>query len=123
MGRSLARALFGVSEEWLPPLVEQMRTMGFPERLIGFGAFVDGKMVASWAAFLSDKIAGIYWVATLPEYRKKGIGLQVTLAPLLHAREKGCALAVLQATTAGESVYKKLGFREHCRLGRYLLQG
>jgi len=64
---------------------------------------------------------GIYHVATLPEFRRRGIGRSVTLAPLLTAKTLGARAAILQATAAGESVYRQLGFRTICTLGRYRL--
>ncbi len=61
-------------------------------------------------------VAGIYNVATVEEARGKGIGAAMTYAPLLEARELGYKIAVLQSSSMGYGVYKKLGFEEYCRL-------
>jgi ribosomal protein S18 acetylase RimI-like enzyme len=82
---------------------------------------VGGQPVASSTLYLSDGIAGIYHVATLPDFRNKGIGRSITLAPLLRAKAMGFRTAILQATQLGQPVYTRLGFVELSRLGRYWL--
>jgi GNAT superfamily N-acetyltransferase len=85
-------------------------------------AFLDGKAIASSMVLLSNHIATIDMVATLPEYRKMGIGTAMVIAPLLYAKEKGYELGVLQASQAGEPVYRKIGFEEYCRFVVYKYQ-
>jgi ribosomal protein S18 acetylase RimI-like enzyme len=80
-----------------------------------------GAPAASATLYLSGGIAGIYHVATLPEFRRRGFGLSITLAPLAEARKAGARAAILQATALGEPVYRRLGFRTYCTLARYRL--
>jgi predicted acetyltransferase len=51
-----------------------------------------------------------------------GIGTAMVIAPLLYAKEKGYELGVLQASQAGEPVYRKIGFEEYCRFVVYKYQ-
>ena len=51
-------------------------------------------------------------VYTKPEYRKKGIGEETIKFLIEIAREKGVEKLCLNATIEGESVYRKLGFKE-----------
>jgi GNAT superfamily N-acetyltransferase len=63
--------------------------------------------------------AGIYFVMTIPEARRQGIGAAITLKALQEARELGFQTGVLGASSMGHSVYKSIGFKEYCRIGIY----
>lgn len=86
-----------------------------------FVAKEKGEIVATSFLYLNNDIAGVYFVATQKEYRNKGIGKLITKAPLVYAKELGYSIATLQASPLGEIIYKKIGFKEFCRLGRYQL--
>ena len=51
-------------------------------------------------------------VYTKPEHRKKGFGEETIKFLIEIAREKGVEKLCLNATIEGESVYRKLGFKE-----------
>ena len=55
---------------------------------------------------------GIYFVATDPAYRRRGLSTRLLAAALIEARERGCATSTLQASGAGRSIYEALGY-EH----------
>lgn len=71
---------------------------------------LDGAPVATATLVLAGGAAGIYWVATVPEARGRGIGAAMTLAALRAGRTRGEAVGVLQSTQIGHSVYRRLGF-------------
>lgn len=81
--------------------------------------WLDGKPVAISLLLLAEGAAGIYCVATIPEARRKGIGGQMTLQPLLYARSLGYTIGVLEASEMGAPVYRSLGFQEYCPVGAY----
>jgi GNAT superfamily N-acetyltransferase len=87
--------------------------------LHNFLAYLDDKPVATSTVFFSDGIAGIYDVTTVEEARGRGIGRAVTRSALFWSRDKGYKVAVLEATTMGYSVYRKIGFIDNCKLGMY----
>ena len=82
--------------------------------------YMDGKPVATNLAFDGGGVTGLFCIATLPEYRGRGIGAMVTLAPLYDADEDA-QYAVLFASKSGKPVYERLGFREvGMNIGRYV---
>ncbi len=79
-----------------------------------------GAPVATSMLFLGAGVAGIHGVGTLPEARRRGIGRAMAVLPLLEARAVGYRIGALHASPLGVGVYRRLGFREYCRLCRYV---
>jgi GNAT superfamily N-acetyltransferase len=79
----------------------------------------NGTPVATASLFLSAGVAGIYFVFTLPEARRQGIGAAITLAALQDARRLGYHIGVLGSSSMGYQVYQRLGFQQYCRLDLY----
>lgn len=78
--------------------------------LVGLLGRVDGRPVASSAVFVSDGVAGVYNVATLPDQRRRGLGASMTWAAALAGRERGMTASILQASKEGEPVYTRMGY-------------
>jgi ribosomal protein S18 acetylase RimI-like enzyme len=76
-------------------------------RLVGR---VDDRTVGTAAVLLGDEVAAIYWVATDPAYRQRGIATALTTETLRLAREAGLSIATLQASSMGQRVYRRIGF-------------
>jgi hypothetical protein len=58
---------------------------------------------------------GLYMISTQKEYRKSGIGYNMTIKPINESIDLESDLPfVLQATNAGINVYEGIGFREVC---------
>lgn len=83
-------------------------------------ALLNGKPVATSQLFTSAGVAGIYNVTCLPEARGQGVGTAVVLAPLLAAREMGYCVGILQASSMGYNVYRRIGFQDFGKLSLYL---
>lgn len=75
--------------------------------------------VATSSLFVEGGIAGMYYVSTVPPARGKGYGTALTVHSMLRARHLGHELVVLQASPAGATMYRRLGFGDHCRIGVY----
>ncbi|WP_165553490.1 GNAT family N-acetyltransferase [Kribbella capetownensis] len=65
--------------------------------------------------------AGIYWVATTPATRNRGLGTLVTTAVARLAFEHGAQTVTLQATELGAPVYHRIGFTPFTTYHRFLL--
>jgi len=75
-----------------------------------FVARVDGQPAGAAAYWMTRGMAGIYWVATMPEHRRKGIASALVTRATNAAFANGAAAATLQASEDGRPVYERLGF-------------
>lgn len=82
----------------------------------------DKKAVSSLLLFLSAGVAGLHAVTTLPNYRGRGFALFVSGKALNDAFKMGYKVGVLQASSLGEKVYTKLGFKKYCNIISYEYQ-
>jgi predicted GNAT family acetyltransferase len=113
---------FEIPLDLLDPLVRILAVAGTSDdaHMVHYGAGIDGKLVAVSSVIYGAGVAGIYNVATDDRFRGRGIGRAVTLAPLLDARRKGYRVGILQSSTMGLSVYRRLGFEHYCDFTVYV---
>jgi GNAT superfamily N-acetyltransferase len=87
-----------------------------PESLAGdtAAAIVSIERVDAAAAMVIvlDGVAVVGWVATAPEYRRRGLGAFVTRAVTNRGFDIGASFATLQASRMGHGVYERLGYRD-----------
>ena len=74
-------------------------------------ARLEGKPASGLVTFEHDGSAGIYWVATRPEARGRGLAWRLLGQALADARDRGCTVSTLEATKMGAPVYERLGYR------------
>jgi GNAT superfamily N-acetyltransferase len=79
--------------------------------------------VGTASLFLDGSTAGIYFVMTAPDARRKGIGAAITLHALRAARNLGYHVGVLGASEMGEPVYRRLGFETFSKMNIYEWHG
>ena len=77
-----------------------------------FGIRRHGTIVCTSACYLDEGLAGIYCVSTVPAERCKGLGAHATAEPLRLAARLGYQVGILQASEAGHSLYRSLGFAD-----------
>jgi GNAT superfamily N-acetyltransferase len=104
---------FGLSSNRNTACFDLFVGLEFDKLLCNFLGLIDGKPVATSQLFLAAGVAGIYWVTTIPEVRRQGIGMAMTLAPLQEARSAGYRIGVLHPSEMGRGVYRRLGFKDH----------
>lgn len=97
-----------------------------PSSLYGEGSpleiyvgYVEEMPIVTGVLVLHANVAGIYYVMTRPEYRKRGYGTEMMISLLMRAKEKGYHMATLQASASGRGLYQKLGFESQCRFVEY----
>jgi GNAT superfamily N-acetyltransferase len=73
---------------------------------------VDGVDAAAAMVLVLDRAAVVGWVATIPDYRRRGLGAFVTRAVTNQGFDLGAAFATLQASRMGHGVYERLGYRD-----------
>jgi ribosomal protein S18 acetylase RimI-like enzyme len=81
--------------------------------------YVDGQPVTAACLFKVGPIAGITGVATIPAYRRRGLGTAVTWTALREGAVRGCRHATLAALGASYDLYRKMGFIHICNHRAY----
>ena len=114
---------FKMPEAWEAGLFDLMSDLGFDLPIRNYTGYRNGKPVATSNLFLAAGVAGIYFVATLPEARGQGIGAAMTLTPLWEAQQMGYRAGILQSSELGFPVYRRLGFEKLCAMDHYYRQG
>lgn len=113
---------FDLNDEALASYSRLVNSLPPREHPIGpfYVARLRGEPVAASALYCDERVAGLCEVCTIPSARRQGVGAAIALAPLLEAREMGYRIGVLQASTMGEPVYRRLGFSSYCTLDAYI---
>ena len=106
--------------EWTKIVESELTGTGLDEKIFDkmgkhnnahfYLAYLDGFPVATSLIICKGDDVGIYLIATLKEFRKRGIGKYITEYILWQAKQNGALFAHLQATELGKTVYQKIGF-------------
>ncbi|CAN0345022.1 unnamed protein product, partial [Laminaria digitata] len=81
------------------------------------------EIVSTVLLYTYEEHAGIYLLATRKEQRAKGFAKALMQEALRKAKEKSCSSVSLQATDAGYSLYKRLGFKDVGEIPVYKFRG
>lgn len=112
---------FGEGEREARWVQEIFAAIGFDEEniwqhLVGY---VGNIAVATATLFLTGETVGLYFIATAPAWRRRGLGSAMTTAALEEAREREAQWAVLCASSMGYSTYRRVGFFDLANIGLY----
>jgi len=105
--------VFGMyPQDAVPPPVVGNPLAGIGDAAHLYVARLDDEVVATAGVCDHDGDAGVYWVATAPEARGRGLAAALMTRAMDDARERGCETSSLQATAMGAPIYARLGFRD-----------
>lgn len=76
-----------------------------------FSGFLGDQAVSSLTLSISDGIARLDDVATMPEYQKRGYASDLIHTALNYLKQLNIETCFLEASTSGLSIYKRLGFK------------
>lgn len=96
--------------DWVASTFEAMG-LGLLRPWRHFVGRVDNDPVATASLLLTGSTAGIYFVCTRPDVRRRGFGAAITYEAIRRAAHIGAKVAVLGSSPMGQSVYERLGFR------------
>ena len=82
-------------------------------------AYLDHIPIVTGILVLHANVAGIYYVATVPDQRKKGYGTAMMKYLIERAKDQGYDMITLQASKEGKALYQRLGFEEVCVFKEY----
>jgi GNAT superfamily N-acetyltransferase len=77
-----------------------------------YQARLDGDPASVVGTIDHEGDCSVWWVATLPEARGRGLTTRLQHLALAEGRERGCTKTTLQATKLGAPVYTRLGYRD-----------
>jgi len=81
---------------------------------------VEGRVVATGSLHLGAGVAGLYNIATRPNYRQHGLGTAITLLIYEEAKKLGYGIGTLQTTYPNAlRLYHRMGFEVYCKFGIY----
>ena len=110
LAHSVAEAGFEVPEGMFAPFYEP--SLLTVSEIFFYLGFVAGEPASTAVGYTAPDTVGIFNVATPPRYRRRGFGAALTARVALDGIDRGATLAWLQASTDGEPVYRRMGFRE-----------
>jgi ribosomal protein S18 acetylase RimI-like enzyme len=115
----------GHARDYWQVAMKAYASVGFPAEVFGYydthlplvadnvAAFIarlEGEAVGIALTSVSDGVAGIYWVGSTKEVRRRGVGRAVTAAAVAAGFEMGAEVASLQASPMGQGLYRQMGF-------------
>lgn len=89
------------------------------ESLRYYLARIEGKPVATATQFFCAGLGGIWWVTTVPELRRRGVGTSITRIALADAASLGYRAVMVETLSDSVHTYRRLGFREYCKINVY----
>ena len=114
---ALGRTIFAWTDEVLEGRRQRIAHDDRPDRpRRHYVGLIGDRAVAMATVYTRHGLAVVGGVGTDPAFRRRGIASRLTAEALVVARQRGYAIATLQASELGAPVYERLGF---IRVGWY----
>jgi ribosomal protein S18 acetylase RimI-like enzyme len=113
---------FGIPEVEIPLVLDIFEQLSFVSGSAWrhYSLRANGQIVATGSLHLGAGVAGLYNIATQPEYRQRGLGREITLLIFEQAHQMGYELGTLQTTYPNAlRLYHRIGFEVYCKIGVY----
>jgi len=89
-------------------------------RVTGYVAYRGDRPLSTAMTIHSDPGAGVYWVGTIANAQRSGLGTLCTRLATNAGFSRGASVVTLQSSPFGEPVYRRLGYRTYGRLKWYV---
>lgn len=99
---------FGVPEDIAKQVMPP--SMLDDEAIHSFIGRVDGRPIATGTLIRSDTVAGVYNIAVVEGFRRRGIGEAITWETLKAGQQAGCRIGALSSTEMAVPLYQQMGF-------------
>jgi Acetyltransferase (GNAT) family len=93
------------------PMATALSGTMLPARPSCYLGYFEERPVATSIRLSAHGVAGIYFVGTLPEFRRRGFGEAMTWRAVIDGKKEGCIHCCLQASQLGRPIYERMGFR------------
>jgi ribosomal protein S18 acetylase RimI-like enzyme len=110
-GRVVALANDDPGERERAPLLFHDETIVAPH-IAAFVAYLGAGPVACAMTLVSHRVAGVYYVATVEQARRRGLGDALTRMAARAGFEMGAEAAWLGASEMGAGLYRRIGFQD-----------
>ncbi|GGT38570.1 hypothetical protein GCM10010254_68300 [Streptomyces chromofuscus] len=100
---------FGVSEGTFKAFTEP--GVAKEEGFTHYVAEIHGTPVGTGMAAISEDLLGVFNISVVPQHRRRGYGLAVTMEMVRAGYAAGATTAYLYSSPMGQSVYASAGFR------------
>ena len=84
-----------------------------------FVAEEDGRGVATRQVTVTQQVAGVSCISTIPSHRGRGYGEPITARCVIEGLALGAPASHLQASAMGEPIYARMGFAARESRARY----
>ncbi len=118
-----AYATYGMPTDVLPDMFDRPAPLLADLDTVTVVAYQGSRPVATAQTYMSDGIAGLYWVGAISEARHMGLGRVVTRWATNEAFDQGASSCTLQASIMGEPLYTQLGYEILYRYQNYTRWG